>query len=140
MPKRSHLVAGAVAVVALVAAAAYGLARTGVVVDTDETLWPNPRTRQAVHLGILDRRLQGFYRDHGALPADLAAVADPAERADLWGTALRYEPRDSTFLLSSAGPDRRFATDDDVAGEVGATYGAKRMLFARAHDSAAGIR
>jgi hypothetical protein len=138
VPKRTHLVAGAVAVAAI-AAATYGLARTGVIVDTEETLWPNPRDRQAVHLSLLDRRLQGFYRDHGALPSGLEVVAGPRERADLWGTPLRYAPRDSTFVLRSAGPDRRFGTADDLVGEVGVTYASKRMLYQRALDSS-GIR
>ena len=129
MLRRRTIVLAGMAVFA-VGVAAFLFAGT-TIVDTEEDLWPDPRDRQAVHLGGLSQRLQIYYRDHGTLPPTLEAFGDSASRTDLWGRATEYVPRDSTFTLRSGGPDRILGTVDDVVLEAGTTYQSKRALYDR---------
>ena len=108
---------------------------TFVIADTEEDIWPDPRDRQHVHLGILSRQLQAHARDHGGLPASLAALSADMARPqaadrllDLWGTGLGYERARAVFTLRSAGPDREFGTADDIVYRDGTTYRSKRAL------------
>jgi len=56
----------------------------------------------------------------GELPADMAALeAPPGSFDDPWGTQLRFSYEDEraptpTVLITSAGPDLEFDTEDDV--------------------------
>ena len=66
-----------------------------------------------------------YRADHGAYPADLAAVAVPDAQDPFGGGALRYEPRENGFLLYSIGPNlkdeggqpkpKRESEPDDIA-------------------------
>jgi len=38
----------------------------------------------------------------------------PEELLDGWGTRFRYQPREGSYAITSAGPDRQFDTSDDV--------------------------
>ena len=110
--------------------------RALVIVDTEEDLWPDPRARQAVHLGVLSRRLQAYARDHGALPENLAALGAPLVQPDEWGVAIWYQRAGPVLQLQSAGPDRTFGTIDDIEVRDGTTYESKRALYLAAQDSA----
>jgi hypothetical protein len=123
-----------IAVVALLAIAALiYLSSRVVVVDTEEDLWPDPRARQMVHMGVLSRRLQAAARYDGRLPDSLAEfwpsdTTITSFAVDLWSTQLLYQHRETVFVLRSAGPDRRFDTMDDILLCDGTTYAAKRAL------------
>ena len=62
-----------------------------------------------------------YKNKHGKLPAKLADLGPPSETTTLmlkdpWFTDLSYTPKDDgTFELRSAGPDKIFNTEDDVA-------------------------
>ena len=120
---------------ALIVIVLAGLARGATVVDTEEMLWPDPRDRTAVHLGALSHALQAYAQEHGELPATLAAVPPPLNRADEWGGEIRYHRDGPVFSLRSAGPDRQFGTPDDIVIEDGTTYASKRALYLRGQDS-----
>jgi hypothetical protein len=133
LSRRSVVLAGVGIVV--VVAAVYSVLRSTIIVDTEEDLWPDPRARQAVHMGVLNHRIQNFYRDHEALPSTPQVIADSVTRTDLWGTPVQYVARDSIFTIRSAGPDRTLGTTDDTVEETGTTYHSKRLLYDRARDS-----
>ena len=77
-------------------------------------------TLRATHAGLV------FYKGaSGKLPTQLRGVcdrepswctSDDPDRwfRDGWSTPIRYSPRDSEYVLTSAGPDRRFETKDDI--------------------------
>lgn len=125
--------AGAIGIVLLLLAVGQHQTRF---VDTEETLWPDPRDRQMVHLGALSRRLQGWARDHDSLPESPSTLGYPLNRADEWGTAILYQRSGPVLLLRSAGPDRRFGTSDDITLRDGTTYESKRALYLAMQDSA----
>jgi hypothetical protein len=113
------------------------IARHGIViVDTEETLWPDPRDREAVHLRALSGRLQSYARDHGRLPDSLTVLESPLNRPDEWGTPVRYLRSGPILRLRSAGPDREFGTPDDIEVRDGTTYESKRALYVASQDSA----
>lgn len=77
-------------------------------------------TLRATHTGLVL-----YQRAAGKLPVQLREVCDrePSWCAldepdrwfrDGWGTPIRYLPRGSEYVLSSAGPDRQFQTKDDI--------------------------
>lgn len=121
------------------AAAVVGLlwagSRATVIVDTEETLWPNPRDREGVHLRTLSAQLQAYARDHGTLPENLSVLSTAISRPDEWGTAIRYEHTGEILDVRSAGPDRRFGTSDDIVVRDGTTYASKRALYLERQDS-----
>ena len=57
---------------------------------------------------------------HGKLPAALSDLGRPSEKnmfmtADPWGTQFKYtQLGDDHFELTSAGPDGKFGTSDDI--------------------------
>ncbi len=72
-----------------------------------------------VNLGQAERAVLAYQSSEGVLPASLKEVAaarilaGPA--ADAWGRAFRYEKlSDTSFRLTSAGPDGTFDTEDDI--------------------------
>jgi general secretion pathway protein G len=81
----------------------------------------------AMRIRDVGHAVEAYRRRTRSVPADLDALlaADPAsgepylERVPLdpWGRPFRYvvtDERRGRFEVSSAGPDRRFDTDDDV--------------------------
>jgi hypothetical protein len=71
------------------------------------------------NLEALAREVLSFSAEGGGLPETLDALRrfHPTAGAlpDAWGTRIRYERlSDSSFRLSSAGPDKTFDTGDDI--------------------------
>lgn len=124
------------ALVALIVGLLLVGSQTTGIVDTEETLWPNPRDREGVHLRTLSMQLQAYVRDHGMLPESLSVLGAAISRPDEWGTAIRYEHMGEILDLRSAGPDRRFGTSDDIIVRDGTTYASKRALYIERQDSA----
>lgn len=124
------------ALVAVIVGLLWAGSRTTVIVDTEETLWPDPRDREGLHLRTLSRQLQAYARDHGALPDSLSVLGAEISRPDEWGTAIRYEHTTAVLDLRSAGPDRRFGTTDDITVRDGTSYDSKRALYLERQDSA----
>jgi hypothetical protein len=72
-----------------------------------------------VNLEALSREVLTYSADGGGLPETLDALRRFNPMAgtlpDGWGTRIRYQRlSDSSFRLSSAGPDRAFDTSDDI--------------------------
>ena len=61
-----------------------------------------------------------YKNQHGSLPAALSDLGQPSEKnmfmtTDPWGTQFKYTPLgDDHFELTSAGPDGKFGTSDDI--------------------------
>ncbi len=75
-----------------------------------------------VNLATLERIVADRMASDGQAPADLRELARfqpmAASYPDAWGRVIRYERlSDSSFRLTSAGPDGEFGTDDDIVKE-----------------------
>ena len=71
----------------------------------------------------ITQALSHYMNDNGSYPdrlADLMPRYIPLERhlRDPWGTPVRYEKSDTGVILTSAGPDREFDTEDDQTKEI----------------------
>jgi hypothetical protein len=65
------------------------------------------------------KEIQTFMAMQGRAPKDIEEVQMlrrlPLGVLDNWGTAIKYEKQSNEdFRLISAGPDRKFGTDDDI--------------------------
>ncbi len=65
------------------------------------------------------KEIQTFMAMQGRAPKDIEEVQMlrrlPLGVTDNWGTAIKYEKQSNEdFRLISAGPDRKFGTDDDI--------------------------
>jgi len=75
-----------------------------------------------VNIGQLEKAVEFYITTEGSPPADLkelyASRFVTGDVSDAWGRPLRYERlSDSGFRLTSAGPDGRFGTKDDIIVE-----------------------
>ena len=74
-----------------------------------------------VNLATLERIIAGQMGTEGQAPADLKELRrfQPAlSTRDAWGREIRYERlSDSSFRLTSAGPDGEYGTGDDIVKE-----------------------
>lgn len=89
------------------------------VVDTEETLWPDPVERTWVRLANLQDRIQRYRRQAGRFPASIEAMLPvPADRdalaRDAWDAAFAFRLLARDYELRSSGPDRVIGTADDV--------------------------
>lgn len=92
---------------------------TPVVVDSEESLWPDPVERTHVRLSSLQHRIEGYRSQAGRLPASLEEVfPDSAERRvlarDAWEETIAFRPLANDYELRSGGPDRVLETRDDL--------------------------
>lgn len=67
------------------------------------------------------RYVDGHGRNLGALPLSLRQVVSNQDLTDGWGRVLRYERRETSFELRSAGVDGTFDSGDDIV--VGGVLG-----------------
>ena len=75
-----------------------------------------------VNLATLERIIAGQMGSEGQVPADLKELQRLQPMAvsavDAWGREIRYEKlSDSSFRLTSAGPDGQYGTGDDIMKE-----------------------
>lgn len=75
-----------------------------------------------VNLDTLGNIIAGRLGDEGRAPADLNELQRlqpmAASALDAWGRKIRYEKlSDSSFRLTSAGPDGEYGTGDDIVKE-----------------------
>jgi hypothetical protein len=75
-----------------------------------------------VNLATLERIIEERTAVEGQAPADLKELQRsqpmPISAVDAWGREIRYEKlSDSSFRLTSAGPDRKYGTGDDIVKE-----------------------
>lgn len=75
-----------------------------------------------VNLATLERIIVERIAADGQPPADLKALQSlqpmAASVLDAWGRQIRYEKlSDSSFRLTSAGPDGKYGTGDDIVKE-----------------------
>jgi len=61
----------------------------------------------------VNRDVISSIRGAGLMPAILSDVQPPF--SDRWGTEVTYEVAGDSVTLTSAGPDKAFGTDDDIA-------------------------
>lgn len=107
-------------------------ARPLMVVDTEESLWPDPVERTWVRLANLRYRIEGYRLQAGRFPASLeellpgSADRDALAR-DAWGGTFALRPLPNDYELRSSGPDRVLGTPDDVV----ATSASERPEFRR---------
>ncbi len=95
--------------------------------DTDEMIFADSTELTEFRLRQLNRLLGQFVAKNGAPPRALGDVLpeylseserESAQR-DAWGTPIRLEgTASSQRLLRSAGPDRRWGTEDDIVAAV----------------------
>jgi hypothetical protein len=72
-----------------------------------------------VNMGQLEKAIEYYVAAEGSAPADLKELFTSrlvgGDASDAWGRPIRYEKlSDSDFRLTSAGPDGRFGTKDDI--------------------------
>ena len=75
-----------------------------------------------VNMGQLEKAVEFYVTAEGSVPADLkelfASRFVGGDVSDAWGRPIRYEKlSDSGFRLTSAGPDGRLGTKDDIVVE-----------------------
>ncbi len=75
-----------------------------------------------VNLATLERIIAGQMGTEGQAPADLKELQRlqpmAASAVDAWGREIRYDKlSDSSFRLTSAGPDGEYGTGDDIVKE-----------------------
>jgi general secretion pathway protein G len=58
--------------------------------------------------------LEVLFRDPGIKDWMGPYIRDEKSLNDPWDTALRYAARQNGYIIVSAGPDRKFETDDDI--------------------------
>jgi hypothetical protein len=90
-----------------------------VIVDTDETIWPDPGERTWVRLGSLQHLIARFEEENGRVPARLEEVLPRGEAPsymylDAWGSPIRYTATGTEYELHAAGPDGSYGTADDL--------------------------
>ena len=69
--------------------------------------------------------ISAYEKDRGTFPVSLAALvrgespylAMSDEPTDPWGNRLKYDVTNGKVLVRSSGPDRTFATDDDITSQ-----------------------
>ncbi len=90
--------------------------------DVPAGLNPGPPIRKAFQLSLeqAGREIQQAARSRGEVPQGegrevlLAAGVRTVPQFDPWGGEVRYRGEGPRFTLSSAGPDGRWGTDDDL--------------------------
>jgi hypothetical protein len=75
-----------------------------------------------INLSTLERIIAERAAAEGQAPADLKELQRlqpmPVSALDAWGREIRYEKlSDSSFRLTSSGPDGQFGTGDDIVKE-----------------------
>ena len=83
---------------------------------------PIPPIRNAfkLSLGAVATQVRNYAVENGHVPegddvtALLKAGIRDAPQIDPWNTQVRYHGEGTTFVLSSAGPDRKWGTPDDI--------------------------
>ena len=87
-------------------------------VDTEETLEPDPLIRSWDRLYVVRRRLLEFIARGENLPEGLSQVLFSDDfiqyDQDAWGRMFRYRRGSSTFEVRSAGPDGCYDSADDL--------------------------
>ncbi len=88
------------------------------VVDTEETLEPDPLIRSWDRLYVVRRRLLEYIGRSQNLPNDLSELRFPDDfipyDQDAWRRKFRYTRGNSTFEVRSAGPDGCYDSPDDL--------------------------
>lgn len=87
-----------------------------------EDYWQRYNTRMANQVQRLAEKLSGSDADVVKTMEKLVSAGDPQTR-DPWGSSMRMQPvpwggRRDFFMISSAGPDKRFDTEDDMGWYV----------------------
>jgi len=83
---------------------------------------PIPPIRNAfkLSLGAVATQIRNYAVENGHVPegedvsALLKAGIRDAPQVDPWNTQVRYHGEGTSFVLSSAGPDKKWATPDDI--------------------------
>jgi hypothetical protein len=89
------------------------------VVDTEESLWPDPLQRTWVRLSSLQHLIEGYVARTGKLPDALEDVIPhlidrQVLARDAWGQMIRFRSLPGDYELVSAGVDGVFGNDDDI--------------------------
>lgn len=71
------------------------------------------------NMANMAKEIQAYMAMQGQVPSDINELQMlrrlPMGILDNWGTAIKYEKKsDEDFRLISAGPDRKFGTEDDI--------------------------
>jgi hypothetical protein len=94
------------------------------VVDTEESLWPDPRIRTNVRVSSLQALIENHERRHGSLPASLSEIlpAGPGPLSmdrDVWGNLIEYTVSAGEYEVRAPGPDGVPGTADDIVARRG---------------------
>lgn len=71
-----------------------------------------------VAIAIAERELDEFREETGYLPSGIDGNMLMLKHTDAWGKEIRYDAESLPASLRSAGPDKKYNTDDDVTSEV----------------------
>ncbi len=88
---------------------------------------PIPPIRNAFKLSMnaVASQIRNYAIENGQVPqgddvsALLKAGIRDAPQVDPWNTPVHYHGEDNTFVLSSAGPDKKWGTSDDIVVKGG---------------------
>lgn len=73
--------------------------------------------RETTHVRAIGLMVEDYRQSHGNYPERMADARDfypDVEFEDTWGTPLRYTSDRATYSVTSAGPDGRFGSPDDI--------------------------
>ncbi len=96
--------------------------------DASRECW-RPETRAYIDqidqaqraLDDLVAAVHDYEKEHRRLPASLAELPGEPKLSDHWGRAYRFTPEEEA-QITSAGPDRRFDTADDLTARADFIY------------------
>jgi len=122
----AHLVA-ALALLLISVSMLYSAMRTGrITAESRKSVELHQAQQQLISVSL---EFSGYLLKTGRLPRSLEELVaakpgkmSPRSIVDPWGTPIRYEiidPQPMWYRLTSAGPDRRFETEDDLVHKVG---------------------
>jgi hypothetical protein len=61
--------------------------------------------------------IEQYHAENGTYPDGVEGNKLVLGKKDAWGTELRYDSQDKSYVIRSAGPDKQFDTTDDVTSE-----------------------
>jgi hypothetical protein len=106
------------------------------VVDTEESLWPDPVVRTQVRLSSLQHLIENHERVRGTLPATLDEVLPPGEGPvvlewDAWGNRILYSAGRGDYEVRAPGPDGGPGTADDIVARRGTELPVRQPVSGR---------
>jgi hypothetical protein len=110
---------GLLIVVAIILYLMFGVGGKGYMQGVQKTRESGKQLGQEINTRSLVDTIVAHQVATGELPADVEELEAGAAFMDSWGTQLRFEYEDEratpiVVIITSAGPDREFGTDDDI--------------------------